>query len=193
MLLKKIETSTTDPYLDLTDFGLENTQIQELVQYLNKNSHIQVLSLRHNNLGDECIEPLKALTNIRNLDVSYNDFTEKGINGLVEAYSKSSPTTVTITAEKINSLDKRGVFFSKPFSSSKSISEQIVSNNDTINEQASSLFLAVLNTVTQEGSPEEQAKVLAKLVEKIIEGPLANSKVKMDSNKEAPKLGLTTN
>ncbi len=78
-LLTKIETHG-ELALDLTDFGLRNEQIQLLVEKLNGNTKINILTLKHNSLDDSCVQSLIDLRNIEYLDISYNNFTQKGIN-----------------------------------------------------------------------------------------------------------------
>lgn len=80
-LLERIKCST-ERELDLTDFGVGDQQVEDLVTALNANSNIKTLILKQNNLGNESLEPLKKLKNIMSLDISHNNFAEDGIISL---------------------------------------------------------------------------------------------------------------
>lgn len=68
--------------LDVGDFGLSQEDLKKLVEGVNNNQKIKILVLQHNSLGDESIGLLIQLKNITSLDISYNNFTQKGIDRL---------------------------------------------------------------------------------------------------------------
>ena len=88
-LLLEIERYT-EISLDLADFGLKKEQLENLIEKLNINSTIKILILNHNSLGDDSIPNLIKLTNIESLELSYNNFTQKGIDTLREGSKNKS-------------------------------------------------------------------------------------------------------
>ncbi len=90
-LLAKIE-NYSDLALDLTDFGLEQEQIKQLVNCLNKNINIKILILKHNSLDDSCVAELAELSDIESLDLSYNNFTQVGIDQLKKNLKDKIPS-----------------------------------------------------------------------------------------------------
>ena len=85
-LLEKIKDHS-ELTLDLTDFGLQQGQIETLVIALNNNDKIKILCLRHNSLNDASVPDLVKLKNIEFLDICYNNFTQNGIDRLNAEFS----------------------------------------------------------------------------------------------------------
>lgn len=68
-----------DLSLILTDFGVYEHQMSQLVDAINQNDAIKILHLDHNELTDRSAEPLSRLLHIETLIVSYNNITSVGI------------------------------------------------------------------------------------------------------------------
>ena len=68
--------------LDVGDFGLNQENLKQLVEEINNNQKIKILVLQHNSLGDESVKFLIQLEHITSLDISYNNFTQTGIDEL---------------------------------------------------------------------------------------------------------------
>lgn len=87
-----IDEAESEGNLDLSEKRLDREMLDLLVTQLNSKPKINTLTLRHNSLNNEAIPALKKLKHITYLDISYNDFTKKGIimlyDGLVSNMSK---------------------------------------------------------------------------------------------------------
>ena len=95
-LLKRIKVAAGSA-LYLSDFGLDPKKVAEFVAEINKNPKITILCLSHNNLDDSTAEHLAKLEHVTSLDISYNDFTEKGISliqGSLSQYQKAAHITL---------------------------------------------------------------------------------------------------
>jgi hypothetical protein len=169
ILLIKIET-LADFSLNLADFGLYEHQIKLLVDKINHNTNIKKLNLKHNSLTDGCIPELVKLQNIQSLNISYNDFTQKGINILKEAL-KAKFARFSIFAEHNNA----NPFF---FTTVDSIETILVEKTEvvdapTIDIYNSELIGAIRDKLSKFALTAEQSQLLK---EKFIE-LLNNDKV----------------
>lgn len=98
-------------HLDLSNRGLNDNAIGELVELMQNNNIITSLDLSHNNITSESCQLLKLRTSLRELNISSTHIRDKGLKVLLTMNLKSlnvSECGITdVGAEELlNQLDK---------------------------------------------------------------------------------------
>ena len=91
--------------LDLSDKGLIASDILTLVEALNKNSHIVILDVGYNNIGDEGAKALAENKNITSLDVVHNNISTE-VENACQARVNQNKQHFTDLCKKIFVFDR---------------------------------------------------------------------------------------
>jgi hypothetical protein len=76
--------------IDISNAGLKDQDTNDLIQLINNNPAIKGINLSQNNMGDESVEMLLKLVNVKYLILSHTDITNIGAIKLIESNRFSS-------------------------------------------------------------------------------------------------------